>query len=66
VHFALAGMIAASRRPIAWRSDHPDAVAACGADILPTYNYWERMNRLYALKIYHWTFSGAAFRCPKP
>jgi len=25
-------------------------------DILPTYNYWERMNRLYALKIYHWAF----------
>ena len=25
-------------------------------DILPTYDYWERMNRLYALKIYHWTF----------
>lgn len=25
-------------------------------DILPTYNYWERMNRAYALKIYHWTF----------
>src|ERR1700757_4370744 len=25
-------------------------------DILPTYNYWERINRIYALKIYHWTF----------
>jgi haloacetate dehalogenase len=25
-------------------------------DILPTYNYWERMNRLSALKIYHWAF----------
>ena len=25
-------------------------------DILPTYDYWARMDRLYALKIYHWSF----------
>jgi haloacetate dehalogenase len=25
-------------------------------DILPTYEYWARMDRAYALKIYHWAF----------
>jgi haloacetate dehalogenase len=25
-------------------------------DILPTYNYWTNLNRLSALRIYHWTF----------
>ncbi len=34
-------------------------------DILPTYDYWERMNRLYALKIYHWTFLAQPFPLPE-
>jgi haloacetate dehalogenase len=34
-------------------------------DILPTYNYWERMNRLYALKIYHWTFLAQPYPFPE-
>ena len=34
-------------------------------DILPTYNYWERMNRLYALKIYHWAFLAQAAPLPE-
>jgi haloacetate dehalogenase len=37
--------------------DHPGRLSRLAVlDILPTYDYWERMNRLYALKIYHWTF----------
>ena len=48
-----------SRRPRAYRLalDHPGRLSRLAVlDILPTYDYWERMNRLYALKIYHWTF----------
>ena len=37
--------------------DHPGRLSRLAVlDILPTYEYWERINRLYALKIYHWTF----------
>jgi haloacetate dehalogenase len=34
-------------------------------DILPTYDYWARMDRLYALKIYHWTFLAQPFPLPE-
>src|SRR6266571_56548 len=34
-------------------------------DILPTYDYWEKMNRLYALNIYHWTFLAQPFPLPE-
>ena len=34
-------------------------------DILPTFDYWERMNRLYALKIYHWTFLAQPYPLPE-
>src|SRR5690242_5333073 len=37
--------------------DHPGRLSRLAVlDILPTYDYWEKINRLYALKIYHWTF----------
>ena len=50
---------ARSRRPcrLSLALDHPGRLSKLAVlDILPTYNYWERMNRLYALKIYHWPF----------
>ena len=34
-------------------------------DILPTYEYWARMDRLYALKIYHWSFLAQPFPLPE-
>src|SRR4030095_670021 len=34
-------------------------------DILPTYDYWERLNRLSALKIYHWTFLAQPYPLPE-
>ena len=34
-------------------------------EILPTFVHWERMNRLYALKIYHWTFLAQPYPLPE-
>ncbi len=57
VHFALAGHDRGGRVAYRLALDHPGRLSRLAVlDILPTYDYWERMNRLYALKIYHWTF----------
>ncbi len=57
VHFALAGHDRGGRVSYRLALDHPGRLSRLAVlDILPTYNYWERMNRLYALKIYHWAF----------
>lgn len=57
VHFALAGHDRGGRVSYRLALDHPGRLSKLAVlDILPTYNYWERMNRAYALKIYHWTF----------
>jgi haloacetate dehalogenase len=57
VHFALAGHDRGGRVSYRLALDHPGRLSKLAVlDILPTYNYWERINRLYALKIYHWTF----------
>ncbi|MCV0424641.1 MAG: alpha/beta hydrolase [Roseibium sp.] len=37
--------------------DHPNAVERLAVlDILPTSDYWDRMDRTFGLKIYHWMF----------
>ena len=37
--------------------DHPERVRRLAVlDILPTSDYWARMDRAFALKIYHWAF----------
>lgn len=37
--------------------DHPERVARLAVlDILPTWEYWDRMGHAFALKIYHWAF----------
>lgn len=57
VHFALAGHDRGGRVSYRLALDHPGRLSRLAVlDILPTYDYWERMNRLYALKIYHWAF----------
>jgi haloacetate dehalogenase len=57
VHFALAGHDRGGRVAYRLALDHPGRLSRLAVlDILPTFDYWERMNRLYALKIYHWTF----------
>src|SRR5262245_53804995 len=37
--------------------DHPQRVEKLAVlDILPTYDYWQRLDRRYGLAIYHWLF----------
>jgi haloacetate dehalogenase len=57
VHFALAGHDRGGRVAYRLALDHPGRLSRLAVlDILPTYDYWARIDRLYALKIYHWTF----------
>ncbi|MEJ8473542.1 alpha/beta fold hydrolase [Roseibium algae] len=46
--------------------DHPDRIERISViDILPTYDYWHRMDRTFALKIYHWAFLAQAAPFPE-
>ncbi len=37
--------------------DHPERLSQVAVlDILPTYDYWTRLDRIAALRIFHWTF----------
>ena len=66
VHFALAGHDRGGRVAYRLALDHPGRLSRLAVlDILPTYDYWERMNRLYALKIYHWTFLAQPYPLPE-
>lgn len=66
VHFALAGHDRGGRVSYRLALDHPGRLSKLAVlDILPTYDYWEKMNRLYALNIYHWTFWRSRIRCRK-
>ena len=57
VHFALAGHDRGGRVSYRLALDHPARLSKLAVlDILPTYDYWEKMDWRYALKIYHWTF----------
>jgi haloacetate dehalogenase len=66
VHFALAGHDRGGRVSYRLALDHPGRLSRLAVlDILPTYDYWERMNRAYALKIYHWTFLAQPYPLPE-
>ena len=66
VHFALAGHDRGGRVAYRLALDHPGRLSKLAVlDILPTIDYWDRMNRLYALKIYHWTFLAQPFPLPE-
>ena len=55
VHFALAGHDRGGRVSYRLALDHPGRLSRLATlDILPTYEYWQRLDRAYALKIYHW------------
>jgi haloacetate dehalogenase len=45
--------------------DHPGRLSKLAGSISCRPRYWERMNRLYALKIYHWTFLAQPFPLPE-
>jgi len=66
VRFALAGHDRGGRVAYRLALDHPGRLSRLAVlDILPTYDYWERMNRLYALKIYHWAFLAQPYPLPE-
>jgi haloacetate dehalogenase len=66
VHFALAGHDRGGRVSYRLALDHPGRLSRLAVlDILPTYDYWARMDRLYALKIYHWAFLAQPFPLPE-
>ena len=66
VHFALAGHDRGGRVAYRLALDHPGRLSQLAVlDILPTYEYWARMDRLYALKIYHWSFLAQPFPLPE-
>ncbi|WP_153770846.1 alpha/beta hydrolase [Labrenzia sp. CE80] len=55
--FRLVGHDRGARVSYRMALDHPDRIERMAVlDILPTYDYWQRMDRDFALKIYHWAF----------
>ncbi|MBD8892979.1 alpha/beta hydrolase [Labrenzia suaedae] len=55
--FSLAGHDRGARVSYRLALDHPDTLERLAVlDILPTHTYWARMDRAFALKVYHWAF----------
>lgn len=55
--FALVGHDRGARVGYRLALDRPDTVSRLAVlDILPTYDYWRRIDRAFGLKIYHWLF----------
>jgi haloacetate dehalogenase len=66
VHFALAGHDRGGRVAYRLALDHPGRLSRLAVlDILPTYDYWMKMDWRYALKIYHWTFLAQPYPLPE-
>lgn len=57
VCFALAGHDRGARVSYRLALDHPGRLSQLAVlDILPTIEYWAKMDRAFALRIYHWAF----------
>ncbi|MBI3701894.1 MAG: alpha/beta hydrolase [Afipia sp.] len=57
VQFALAGHDRGGRVSYRLALDHPGRLSKLATlDIMPTYDYWLKMDRQFALKVYHWPF----------
>jgi len=55
--FYLAGHDRGGRVSYRMALDHPQNVKKLAVlDILPTFDYWAKMDREFALKVYHWAF----------
>lgn len=64
--FAVAGHDRGGRVAYRMALDTPERVSRLATlDILPGYEYWARMNREYALRIYHWTFLAQPYPVPE-
>lgn len=57
VRFGLAGHDRGGRVSYRLALDHPGRLSGLATlDIMPTYDYWLKMDRQFALKVYHWPF----------
>src|SRR5206468_2498344 len=66
VHCAIAAHDRGGRVSYRLALDHPGRLSRLAVlDILPTYDYWQRMDRLHALKVYHWSFLAQPFPLPE-
>jgi len=66
VHFALAGHDRGGGVSYRLALDHPGRLSKLAVlDIAPTYDYWQKLNRLSALKIYHWSFLAQPYPLPE-
>lgn len=66
VRFAIVGHDRGARVTYRMALDYPERlIRAAVLDILPTYDYWQRMDRSFALKVYHWAFLAQASPFPE-
>lgn len=64
--FALAGHDRGARVAYRLALDHPGRLTRLAVlDILPTYDYWAKMDRQFALRIYHWVFLAQPYPLPE-
>jgi haloacetate dehalogenase len=64
--FALAGHDRGGRVAYRMALDHPEHLTRVAVlDILPGYDYWANLNRVSALRIYHWTFLAQPYPMPE-
>ncbi|MTI00604.1 alpha/beta fold hydrolase [Roseibium sp. RKSG952] len=55
--FSVAGHDRGGRVAYRMALDHPEKVSALAVlDIVPTLDYWAKLDRVFGLKIYHWLF----------
>lgn len=55
--FAIAGHDRGGRVSYRMALDHPGRLSKIAVlDILPTYEYWNKLNRIFSLRLYHWMF----------
>lgn len=64
--FALAGHDRGARVAYRMALDHPERLSRLAVlDILPTFDYWARLDRALALRIYHWMFLAQPYPLPE-
>jgi haloacetate dehalogenase len=64
--FALAGHDRGGRVAYRMALDHPERLTRVVVlDILPGFEYWANLNRISALRIYHWTFLAQPYPVPE-
>ena len=64
--FALAGHDRGGRVSYRLALDHPGRLSRLAVlDILPTFEYWAKMDRQFALRVYHWAFLAQPYPLPE-